>query len=439
MQVCYRGPGGRIAADPLALDVPMSVDVEALACLFTRPTLEGQFVPRPPWRGLERVRQRPTPALEPRPLVEVFQSALADLVDEVEVVGVELSGGLDSFAVLTHVLPLAVDRRVVAFTTALRDDDGRSSVEAARSLLQAFGKPVDLVVVDPDHDQSRVRWSPHGPRLDAMPGVRAGTVRLAADRGVGVLLNGSGADELLGVHRYLTGSLLRHCGPRAALRYLCDVASTGPGLAGEALALLAADAPRRLRAEMYWAVNHPEWQLPEVAAVLTEPMQGVARDWEYGWISEMLGEHVTAGHSWAAADAWDAMWPYDPIPPAGEIREASPFLHPRIVAAALALPRHSRYDSTLPTAYLRCKAQVVGLVPPRLWPALPRQKQYYARAISESCRQPLEAPRSVEIGLIDPARLAVETEVQVRLMVAAVEEWLEGVEALRAVSVSCDP
>lgn len=407
--------------------------MEALACLFTRPTLEGQFIPRPPWKGLERIRQRPAPAPESQPLAEVFRSVLAELVDGVEAVGVELSGGLDSFAVLTHVAALAGDRRVTAFTSDLRDDTGRSSVESARSLLDALGVAVDRVVVNPDHHPGRARWSPHGPRLDAMPGIRAGTARLAAGHGVGVLLNGAGADELLGAPRYLTGSLLRHGDRSAALRYARDVASTGPGLAGEALALLAAIAPRRLRAKMYWAVNHPEWQLPEVAAILTDSMQAVARDWEQTWISETLREHDAAGHSWAAADAFDAMWPYDPIPPAGDVPEASPFLHPRFVASALALPLHQRYDPTLSTAYLRCKAQVVGLIPPRLLPALPTHKQYYVSAISESCGHPHEARRCVEIGLIEPTRLAGDTEVQVRLMVGAVEEWLEGAEAIGAV------
>ncbi|KWX10276.1 hypothetical protein TR74_04580, partial [Carbonactinospora thermoautotrophica] len=218
LEPVFRGSDGREAADPLALvdsDSPPVVDVAALALLFAPPALYGEFVPRPPWRGVERIRTVPVPAPEPVPLGEAFTSAVATLAADVEVVGVKVSGGLDSLAVLVHAVRRAEGRTVVAFTADLVDDAGVSAATVVRRLVADLELGCELVVLDPDRHRAVPRWSPCGPRLDALPAVNAAVSEFAAARGVGVLLSGDGADELLGVPRFATAAITRRwgCGP----------------------------------------------------------------------------------------------------------------------------------------------------------------------------------------------------------------------------------
>ena len=180
-----------------------------------------------------------------------------------------------------------------------------------------------------------------------------------------MLLSGDGADELLGVPRFATASVARRRGPAAAVRYAADVSSSGPGLAGELAALAAGLLPCAARARAYWAANWPAWVNPVAPAVLAEPFRRHATDWARAWVDEQVAGHADAGRAWARADAHDALFPREAIPPAGVLPEASPFLAEPFLAAALALPVGDRYHPGLPSAYLRCKAQVAGLLPHR--------------------------------------------------------------------------
>ncbi|MGD9485430.1 hypothetical protein WDH52_19645 [Streptomyces sp. TRM70308] len=124
----------------------------------------------------------------------------------------------------------------------------------------------------------------------------------------------------------------------------------------------------------------------------------------------------------------DALVAREAIPPVGTVPEASPFLHPTFLAAALALPLGQRYRPALPTPYLRCKAQAVRLLPASALPVLPRRKQYFKTALADASTTGRTAPRCTAAGLLDPVALAVETDPAVLLVVAALERWLTRAE-----------
>ncbi|MBI1758697.1 MAG: hypothetical protein HYR62_05675 [Actinobacteria bacterium] len=69
-------------------------------------------------------------------------------------------------------------------------------------------------------------------------------------------------------------------------------------------------------------------------------------------------------------------------PPTGSVAEASPFLHEAFLPVALGLRVADRHDPHLRSPHLRCKATVVGLLPPRARPVLPGRKQYYTHALA---------------------------------------------------------
>lgn len=258
--------------------------------------------------------------------------------------------------------------------------------------------------------------------------VRCGTLRRQR-QGVELLLYGDGADELLGAPRFASAAIACRQGVRASSQYGADVARTGPGLAGEAAAVLASALPRRIRAELGWAACWPEMSRPEASHVLTEPMRAVAAEWAREYIRAELDACARAARSWAATEAHGKLWPHDLILASGVVPEASPFLTEPFFSKALGVPLADRYDPALPAAYLRAKAQVVGQLPERLWTHLPGRKQYFTRAIHAACPGVIAAPRAVAAGLFGPVSLAACRDVTTRLVAAAVEEWLAGAEA----------
>jgi asparagine synthase (glutamine-hydrolysing) len=106
----FRDGTGRTSADPLELTCsPPTVDLTALGQLLAPPALLGEFIPHAPWRGVERIQSAlPTPRAGSLPYA--FAAAVADLTSDVEVIGVKASGGLDSLAVLAHVVRAASGR-----------------------------------------------------------------------------------------------------------------------------------------------------------------------------------------------------------------------------------------------------------------------------------------------------------------------------------------
>ncbi|MGH3716536.1 MAG: asparagine synthase-related protein [Micromonosporaceae bacterium] len=405
------------------------VDVAGLARLFTAPGLYGEFAPSPYWTGVELVWPAPAPRAADAPLADVFAAAVAELCGDAETVGVKLSGGLDSLAVLVHVAALRPARRVIAYCTDLIDDTGASAAVAARRLVAELDLAAELVVVDPAACAAAPAWSAYGPRPDALPAVNATVAELAADAGVQMLLSGDGADELLAVPRYATGAIARASGVRAAWRYAADVRRSGPGLPGEVLALVADRLPARARARWYWAANWPAWCRPTVSSVVAEPQREPALAWAGDWVAATVAGHAAARRNWVQADAFDSFWPRTYTPPAGDVPEASPFLHTKVVATALALPAAARYDASLPTAYQRCKAAVVRLLAEPTRSVLPTNKAYYTRALARAVAGPIEVPVATEAGLLDPEVLAGEAETAVRMTAMAVEAWLAGAVA----------
>ncbi|MFI9724671.1 asparagine synthase-related protein [Streptomyces sp. NPDC052396] len=428
----FRDGAGRIADNPLMLagPVPGVVDLRKVGLMLAPPVTTGEFVPVSFWHGIELEPPEPiTPRAHPDGLRAAFTEAVRDMTAGTDTIGVMVSGGLDSLAVLVHACDIAEGRRVIAFVIEMTDDLGGSSAAEVHRLIRAFDLDIELVVLDPHHDRAEPVWSPAGPHLHGLPEVNAAAAERAADLGVDLILSGDGSDELLGVPRYATAAIARRHGIPAAVRYAHDAASSGPGLFGEAAAVLSRLLPARTTASLYWAVNWPDdWCDPVAPAVLAEPYRTEATAWAKQWVSDHVVAHATTRRTWSVADAYDALFPHTALLPAGNIEEGSPFLHPSFLAAALALPLGDRYQAALPTRYWRCKAQVINLFPQNKVKALPRQKQYFSTALTDQAAtldtaKPLVA---VEVGLIDPDQLRHETNTSVLLFVAAIERWLAG-------------
>lgn len=405
------------------------VDLFALALLFAPPVLAGEFMPRCPWQGVHRV-----PTVAPQPASGVtrktlrtgFRSAVRAAIGDFSVIGVKVSGGLDSLAVLVHVVAVAEGRPVVALCTDLTDDTGVSSRQVVCDLLKALRLDVELLVIDPTEHSAQPRWFAAGPRLDALPSVNAAAAELAARRGAEVLLSGDGADELFAVPRFAASKLARRCGVRAAARYVVDTAGSSPGWLGELAAPAARLLPPQGRARAYWAMNWPELCEPAAPNVLAERWRHEVTCWARSWVDQQIGGHAAACRDWSAADAHDAFWPHDALPSAGCLPEMSPYLHPDFLPIALGFPLTDRYDAALPTPYWRAKAAVVSLLPGTCQAVLPRRKQYFTAALADAVRSPIRADQSVAAGLLDPRALRVEHDVGTKMTVRAVEVWLDG-------------
>jgi hypothetical protein len=326
--------------------------------------------------------------------------------------------------VLVTVCRMVPARRVVAFTVNLVDDDGVSAADEASGLIARLGLRCDLVVVEPECTASRPPWSAHGPRFDALPEANAEVNARAATIGCRVLLSGNGADELLASGSFAGLQVLRRWGRQGAQRYLADVADTPQGRTGEAMAAVARLLTSTWSSRLYWAANWPDLCRPRVSDVLSARYRTSALAWAAGWVQRSINDHIGEARTWADADRTDTFWPRSFCPAAGAVPEASPFLHPRIVATGLAIPVADRYDPRPDVAYHRIKPQVVGLFPRELRSALPTSKQYYTRALARSVAAKRSVPVSAELGLLDADAVATTSDTAVLLQVAAVESWL---------------
>lgn len=439
----FRGSGGS-SPDPLnVVPNPFTVDLSGLALLLTAPAVLGEFLPASTWVGAELLRPE-TPlsdglsSVGPE-FVRRFDEAVARAVGSSASVGVQLSGGLDSLAVLSALLRALPDRRIVALTIDLIDDRGSSAGDVTRRLLAQLDIRCEHVLV-PRSARGRARWASAGPRLDALPHGNAALTDLAERHGVEILLSGDGADELLGVPRFVARDVCRHQGMEAARRYLGDIAGTDPGLLGEAFAVAASTMGRRWSARWYGALAWPEWWIEFPEQILGTAYRHRASVWSRDWLRAQLDDlRRTRTASWAAWDAFHYLWPHDLVRPAGGIPEVSPFLMEPFFSYAVNLPPWVKYTPNCPHRYWRSKAPVLALLSPRFRSAAPHRKQYFSRAIAEAVGRTCDAPLCVASGLVDERALGQNLDVGLRLTLSAVEEWLVGALEAGAVipGVSC--
>lgn len=387
----------------------------------------GEFAPSSFWTDVEVEWLPPdSPAAPIRRLDVVFGEAVSELCDGADTVAVSLSGGLDSLAVLWHVLRVTPPRRVIAFVVDLLDDSGMGAAAVVRRLLADMDivDRVEVRVVDLAACRVRPDWSPFGPRLDALPMVNATVASLATVAGAQVLLSGNGADELLAVPHYATAEVVSRHGVRGALRYAGDMARSGSGRSGEIAAIAARALPAKARSRSYWTTNWPDWCNPTVSDVLAQRWQPDALAWARTWVDTTIMEHASYGRTWARADAHDSWWPRAFIPAATGLPEASPFCHVDVATAAWQLSLADRYHPAAPSTYQRMKAQVVSLFPERVRSTLPHHKRYYSRALAEAVRTPTNADAAAAIGLLDPDALRACSCTATLMTAAAVNDWL---------------
>jgi asparagine synthetase B (glutamine-hydrolysing) len=416
-----------------------SFRLDRLSLYMSRPVLEWEFHPASLWAGFEMVRPQPPSAQHAptlRQLVSQFENAVERCIGGAERVGVSLSGGLDSAAVLSHAARIA-ERNGFALTaliTAMSDDAGRSNVPIAAALAARLAPQAEVRILDED-DLAEVKppWDPIGPRLDAVARARAGTQIMARRLGIDVILTGVGADELMGASRYLLPALLRQ--PRSAIRYLRDLRGlTLPTAIGlETAAALSRLAPRRVSGRLYWSLNNPEVATADPSRALTPRYAAIAEAWTREWLAESLQTRIL--RDWSRLDAYDAVYPYDSLASAGVIPEISPYLEPAFFASAMAIPPRQKYSARYASPYHRRKCLVLSLLPDRIHDVLPRQKQLFSAGIArerarlaEELRKPW---RCVELGVIDDR---MELTARESAMVTAIEAWIRGAEAVGAVA-----
>ena len=196
----------------------------------------------------------------------------------------------------------------------------------------------------------------------------------------------------------------------------------------ELLALLASLLPARFASQFYWATNWPELCLFQATSLVTEKFQSVIEEWSKAWTRDILTLHTEKHRSWAVADAWDALFPLDHLPPAGLISERDPFLHPTFAQYAMALPLEDRYSAALGSAYHRRKALVLRLYPEHMRKVLPGTKQLFSQSFNTYQKRLLSADRCVKYGLIDEDHLNQCNDAAMLGMVQALEQWIIGAE-----------
>ncbi len=416
---------------------------------LSRPSIVFEFQPVSPWVDVEI--DRPNVSLgnqewDTQEFAGQFRRSVARAIDRAERPAVLFSGGLDSAAVLLHASRHCSEQGRQPPTVILIDmvdDTGVTAADVALPLLTALGLPESVHVLDATtatgwNHSNVAAWDPRGPSTIGAPHILDGVDQIAHEQGCDIVLTGDGSDELLGAPRMLGTALGRH--PRRLLRYLRDAAHTGGrhALRLETAAACARLGPRRSATRLYWALLwHELCDLTPTAALTTDHRETVL-DWSRTWLQEMIEWHAGEHRGvWYLADAWDSLFPINDnaaLRSNTRVPRQSPFLDEEFLDYVLRRNCSGRYDDRLPVEYHRRKAAVVSLFPNAVRPALPRIKQLYTTALNihEGSRR-VDYECSHDLGLIDAARAAAETDVATVGRLAAVEHWLRGAHQAGAI------
>lgn len=439
---CYTPPGDGAdpfdlapAYHPAAQGPPPGARVawQSVAAGFAPAALRREVWPASYWSGLQRRRTLPPACAGTSSLEQFaarFEQAVARAAGEAPTLAVTVSGGVDSAAVLWAASAFAAraGRRVVAVSLDLPDDYGGSAAERARGVLDALGLQVELHVAPADPARwPEPEWCWHGPRLDAWPRYRFAIAQTAADAGAGVLLHGTGADELLTAPPHLAAALRRVQGSAAARRYRAARREREHSELDRLASAVFARRPAARTGGPYWAVSWPNLTRP-IPHTLTAPMRAAAAGWAQTHRSESLraaGQHA----DWAQAAAMHALFPRDLLTPAGPLPERFPFLDPAFARYAYHLPLTARVGHRYPTAYLNHKHLVARLLPDRVLAALPHRRLSAYRAYNAYWRRvPQAAPLGSQAGLLAPDWSEQCQDAFDRALVLSTEAWLRGAE-----------
>lgn len=426
----YRSSDGTLFEGPQEATVSgvPSIDLSAVACLFTNPSLLGEVTPDHLWRNVRQEWEAITPNLNGFASTrDAFNAVVSDLCADHARIAVQTSGGLDSLAVLYHVCRQFPEREVFAVCGDVIDDNGVSTVEVVRSLLLKLNLDArcKLIVTDVNSWIEWPRWSPHGPFRTTVPEAHMAMVAAAKAHDATILLSGDGSDELLASHRFATASVIKELGIRASLSYMKDAGQTGTGILGEFLGLISSVLPVETRLRMYWATNWPEWCRATVSSLIAPRFYEPALTWAEQWLQNALQNHIEVERTWGEAEAFDSWWPQPFFPPADDLCEGSPFMHRDFVAYGLALPLGRRYGPGHRTAYHRFKSLVVDLFEERDQPLLPPHKQYFTKMASSIDSQTIETPLLCDLGIFNKTSNQIQ-DAATRKLARSVEMWLQG-------------
>ena len=412
-----------------------AVSANQLALWLSWPAILGEFGPSPllgdpagpPSTSNDSDGIRPVADLR-RP----FSEAVRDSMGDHEHVGVSISGGLDSFAVLIEAARIAAEdgRRVIAVMAEMTDDAGNSNVPVVRRLLATSSlRNIELHITGlADCPAGEPDWHLEGPNLDALPSVNRSLMEKARDNGATVVMGGNGADELLGTVRYMFGAFTINRDWPALRCYWSDtVGNNRQALLTESLALATRLLPRAWRSRLYFAAEWPELSALKAPEIISTRHRKRVAAWSAQWITETLATLTTRHRSWAQMAAWEAVVPLHILPGPGPIPLRHPFLTPDFVATAQQLPLTRRYDPTLPHPYWRQKAAVIALIPKATRSALPVAKQTFRNDLaSRFMAIKSDAANLISCGVIEEKAWATTSDVSLVNRVNALEAWIRG-------------
>lgn len=422
-----------------------AVSANQLALWLSWPAILGEFGPSP------LLGDHPGPPSasdhldDTRPVADLrgpFRESVQDSMGEHEHVGISVSGGLDSFAVLIEAARTATKdgRHVIAVMAEMTDDAGNSNVPVVRRLLAAPElRDIELhITALEDSPAGEPDWHPEGPNLDALPSVNRSLMEKARDNGATVVMGGNGADELLGTVRYMFGAFTSARNWPAFRSYWSDtIGNDRKAFLSESLALATRLLPRTWRSRLYFATEWPELSVLKVPEVVSPRHRKHVAAWSAQWISETLATLTTRHQSWAQMAAWEAVFPLHILPGPGPIPLRHPFLTPAFVATAQRLPLTRRYDPTLPHPYWRQKAAVISLIPETMRRALPTAKQTFRNDLaSRFMINKSDAATLIGCGVVDKKAWAATSDASLVNRVNALEAWVR--EAVQRGYSICD-
>jgi asparagine synthase (glutamine-hydrolysing) len=322
-------------------------------------------------------------------------------------IGTSLSGGIDSSAIVALSAQLAGEHTRHAFTASFPGfarDEWEQAHEVARAARVAEHHRVTAGAEELLDDLGRLVLDQEEPFMTTSIYAQWRVMAAAREAGVTVLLDGQGADELLGGYDVSGGWALQAMGPGAALRGLLS----GPARLDRAKTLGYERLPRPLARRYRRSAASPYASRDAVAqAVLVEPPR-IARGEGTPLRRELLRE--------ATATSLPGLLRFADRDSMAHSREVRlPFLDRRVAEFALSLPADFLYRDGVTKRVLR--DAVAELVPAtvlaqreKLRFETPEEAWFASPAFVARAREVLLDPSVRARGLIDVDAVAADAD-----------------------------
>lgn len=337
-------------------------------------------------------------------------------------VAVAVSGGLHStvLLLLTADICRTQGRDLLAVTLNMRNDDGSMAADNARRVIESHQVKLKKHLIIPFEPLKWPipEWTQSGPNLDSFPTLKSAIIQNCISAGAGVILYGTGADRLLAGSRLVRQGSVQNPTREPPISLL---------LRPRAEWVNRKRISSALWAEIYWQIWLSCLNQSSAPHYLTNEARMRCDESAAALKARILRSHLDKLRTFETASLVDKARLAKSLSTVADDLIATPFLHPKVLFTAIALPLRFRKAIEQSSPFLRNRALILSLIPNLPLPSA-MLKPYSTRKAFELYwkTMPISPRVLVEISLLRDDWHELPHDTWDLRMIHALETWMAG-------------